>query len=181
MGKSQMIEDSDSTDTADKLVGRFLRNFATLERAIDEALVKLLKLEPQAGEIVLANMPFQKKVETLFASEKEFAAAPGKVREKTVADTRVQILTLNDQRNIAAHCSFDGTDDGRAVQFRQVVAKRDGLKISDVVWTVDDVERSCARVADLVRDVKELVETMKPYEPSLEFYDLRDSDNATLL
>lgn len=171
-----MFERSAAIDNANRLVGRFLQHFAALERAIDEALTALLSLDLGVAEVVLANMAFYNKVATLFAGEKQLAAAPDDLRREKLRSTRNRILQLNDERNIAAHSSFDAALNGTAVQFRRVVAKKE-LTITDTVWTEADVEAKCAEAALLAESVNTLVSEMKPFQP---FADVSDPRNLAL-
>ncbi len=172
-----MIERSTDTDAANRLVGRFLQHFALVESALDDALSSLLGLKPEVSAVVMSNMTIYSKIDTFFASEKQLAAMPDGARKAKLRSAKGRISGLNDDRNIAAHCTFDGFGGGEFVRFHRVKAKGE-LKISDIDWSEADVEKKCCEATQLVKDIQDLISEMKPFEA---FADGSDPRNIPFL
>lgn len=169
-----MIERSAATDNANRLVGRFLQHFAQMELALDQALSKLLKLPPLADEVVLANMDFLKKFNTLFASEAVLASRPHAERASKLRSVKKRMEQLNRDRVVAAHCCFSAVGDGTSLTFRRIQARDGKLTVSSIDWTENDVENKCSEASQLIRDISDLVSEMQPYELSADFSDPRN-------
>jgi hypothetical protein len=167
------LERNEPLDEACRLVGRFLKHYAIMERALDLAIGKLLGLQGSTIDIIGANITVAKKVEVLFSAEKFLAAIPEKGRERFLEKTRGRILALNDDRVIVAHSPFDPGPNG-GVSFRKVVT-RDELKFRDVPYSLQKIECKCKLAVGLATDLDRVAAEMKSYEPSFDFSDARNS------
>ncbi|MBY5662604.1 hypothetical protein [Rhizobium leguminosarum] len=174
-----MIERTEATDTANRLVGRFLQHFSLVEAALDKAITTLTGLNWSVAAALTANTPFVKKVDFLFLTEAEVSEKADHERKRFLRDTRSAILRINDNRVIAAHCGFDHNQVGSII-FRRVTANQT-LKISDVIWTEANVEEMCAIACELVKTIETIVDQMVPFKHKLDFSDSRNSGYATLL
>lgn len=166
-------------DEACRLVGRFLQSFATMEQAIDAVVGAVLDLKGGTVYVLAANIPFQKKVEILFAGERTVGAKPDKGRQLLLDRTRKAILALNDKRVIFAHCQF-GPAQGSGVIFQRVVPKQI-LKVDPVAFTPDEVHQLCQKALATAADIKRIADEMKKYMPSLDFSDPRNSGLFVLM
>jgi hypothetical protein len=167
-------EPIDDFGTAFRLVGEFLYHFAQLEREIDLALGLLLRIDLGALEVVASNMDFMRKVTVLWAAEGLLAEEPEPDRKQLLKRTWSSITTLNEDRKMAAHSMFEPDEDGSGVVFRRVVT-RQGLAISSVRWTVVDVSEKVRKINQTIQSLREIVHEMRPFEPSLDFSDPRNS------
>ncbi|MEO9297057.1 hypothetical protein [Devosia alba] len=175
----ELIPRTSETDKANRLVGRFLQHFALVEEAIDSGLTKLLGLDSGVSDIVAANVPLAKKIDILFSAENLLAEMPDSERGSLLKKTRSQVLSLNNNRIIAAHCRFDAIEEG-AIVFRRVVAKGK-LKIESVEWDEGDVERFCTDATVAAAAISTIVSELIPYQPRLDFSDPRNSMYLPLL
>jgi hypothetical protein len=166
-------------DEACRLVGSFLQNFALMEHAIDDGIRKLLKLEMGTADIICSIIPFAKKIDVLLSAENLLAELPDNARKTLLRETRSGVMSLNQNRIMYAHNSFSSSSSG-GVEFRRVVANGK-LSISIITHTLDDVEKLCAETISIRRKIDQIVSTMKPYEPSLDFSDPRNSMYIPLL
>jgi hypothetical protein len=169
----------DPESEAQRLVGQFLQHFALLEQALDAGIGKLLGLEGGKNEIVCSSIPFAKKLGVFFSSEGLLAAIPDAQRKNQLKETRSKIMALNQTRIMFAHNPFSANTDG-GVSFRRVVADTK-LQVSNVVLSSTDVLRLCEEAKRLVLQLGDLVSEMKPYLPSLDFSDPRNSGYIALL
>ncbi|MGO6818074.1 hypothetical protein ACCS67_24700 [Rhizobium brockwellii] len=174
-----MIERTGATDTANRLVGRFLQHFSLVEAALDKAIATLTGLNWTIAAALTANTPFVKKVDFLFLAEGVVSEKADDARKRLLRDTKSAILKLNDNRVIAAHCRFDHDDNGSII-FRRVTATQT-LKISDVTWTEAIVEGMCIRACELARAIEGIVDQIIPFKHRLDFSDSRNSGYVTLL
>ena len=167
------LEQSKALDEACRLVGRFLRYYAIMEHELDLAMGKLLGLEEGIIDIIGANIPLFKKVDVLFSAEKFLAAVPEQDREKFLKKTKSGISKLNRTRIIFAHCPFDAGANG-GVSFRRVTAGGE-LKVVMPDYSPPQIESECEMALSLAEDLRRVVAEMKPYAPSLDFSDTRNS------
>jgi hypothetical protein len=168
------LERNGPLDEACRLVGMFLKHYAIMEQALDLAIGKLLGLQGATIDIISASIPVAKKVDVLLSAEKFLAAIPEKGRENFLEKTRKDILKLNNDRVIIAHCPFEPGPDG-GVSFRRVVVTSGQLKITNVTSSLEEVESKCELAVELADALNGVVAEMKPYEPSLDFSDSRNS------
>lgn len=168
----------DGESEAHRLVGAFLQSFALVEQALDAGIGKLLSLERGKNAIICSSIPFAKKLGVFFSAEGLLAAIPSKEREKKLRKTRAAIHDLNQKRIMFVHSTFLYHVSG-GVSFRRVVA--DGkLKVDIVNLNKEDIEVLCEEAGRLVSEIDSLVSEMKPYVPSLDFSDPRNSGYLSL-
>jgi hypothetical protein len=165
---------TDPMSSACEMVGRFLYHFSRIELGLDEAIAKLFKLEPGAAEIITANVDFSRKV-NLLATMVELQA-PDMVKDWNDQAQKLfnAIRGLNDpHRQTLAHSRFEpeGSD---AVRFIRVVAKGK-LSHKEPVWTRSDFLRRYEEMQRISDDLSQLTAELRPYVPSLDFSDPRNS------
>jgi hypothetical protein len=155
-------------------VGEFLYHFSLLEQEIDDGIGKLLGIETGAVDIVTANMDFGRKVSVLRSAEWFKAKLADDSRTKKLKDTFNAIMALNDDRKIVAHCTFSFGQEKGAVIFRRVVAKKE-LKVENIEWSNDKFRESFRKIEETRHGVRQLIDDLIPYKPSLDFSDARNS------
>ncbi|MEZ5655546.1 MAG: hypothetical protein R3E04_06640 [Sphingobium sp.] len=158
---------------AQRYVGKFLQHFAETEQALNSGIGKLLGLAGGKVDIVCSSIPFAKKVNVFFSAEGLVASLPDSERRKRLKEIRSKIMSLNETRVIFAHCPFSSTEKG--VTFRRAVVREVKLSVTDIRKSWNEIEQLCYQADKLVRDLQELVSGMKPYKPSLDFSDPRNS------
>ena len=163
---------------AQRLVGQFLQNFALLEQALNAGIGKILDLNAAKTEIVCASIPYARKVELFFAAELHSASMPDLDRQKLLKEARGAALDLNKSRVIFAHHAFssDGKD---GVRFVKVTNAK--LEVSNVKLSPKEVEKLCERARETAARINLIAAEMKPYKPSLDFSDPRNSGYLVLL
>lgn len=149
-----------------------------MEQSLDRGIGKLLNLKGGVADIICSNIPFAKKQDVFFSAEGLLAAKPDKVRKSELKKLWNSIQYLNEKRVMFAHNPFSASDSG--IAFRKVVAKKE-LKISVVNLTSDEVFALCDKAHEISEKILALVAEMKPYVPSLDFSDPRNSMYALLL
>jgi len=177
---SETIPKKDALQAAFQQVGEFLYHFSLLEQQIDDGVGKLLGIGTGAVDIVTANMEFARKVSVLRSAENFKAAMPDEARKKTLKDTFGAIMALNDQRKIVAHCSFSPGKESGTVMFRRAVASKE-LKVETIEWSNKQFKDSFEEAKRITAGLRQLVDGMKPYEPSLDFSDPRNSGYLAIL
>ena len=158
---------------AQRLVGSYLQDFAQLEAALDDGIGKLLGFDGSTRDIVCSSLPFAKKVQVFFSAENYLATVPEAERRARLKDASKRTFQLNDKRVIFAHCAF-ASDAAGAVTFRRVVANGK-LSVSNVTITSGEVQSLRLEAQELAVELVALVEEMKPFVPSLDFSDPRNS------
>ena len=94
---------SDALSMACEKVGRFLHDFALLEREINNGIIAILELEGGAAEVLSQKLDFAKKVTLL----KTIAMETAPPEEKQDIDTTFKaVWKQNENRLLMAHCSF---------------------------------------------------------------------------
>ncbi len=89
-----------------ELVGRFLYHFSRVEMQLNEAIIKLFKLDPEAGAIITANIEFFKKlyiVQCAVSYQESKSTSPIANVEKIFN----RIASENQARQIVAHSAFE--------------------------------------------------------------------------
>ena len=119
------------------MVGRFLYEFALVEREIDEGIAKILDLKGGAADVVAGGVDFARKANLLRTVVLETA-----VEEKAgISKLFSTIFQQNDNRVFIAHSTFEPAAD-EAVQFRRTVARDGKIKKHDPLWTKEKFEAS---------------------------------------
>jgi hypothetical protein len=172
-------ENNEALQAAFRQVGEFLYHFSLLEQEIDDGIGKLLGIGAGAVDIVTANMDFGRKVNVLRSAEDFKAAMPDTEREKKLKDTFSDIMALNDERKIVAHCSFSYVKQPGTVVFRRAVAAKE-LRVENIEWDDKKFKESFKKAERVRASVHQLIEEMKPYQPSLDFRDPRNSGYLAL-
>jgi hypothetical protein len=93
--------------------------------------------------------------------------------KKSIEDTFGKLHAVNMERQVVAHSAFEPHEkDG--VQFRRTVA-RGQLNRLDPHWTEEKFEREFEKMEKLERELENILRHIKPYTPSLDFSDPRNS------
>jgi hypothetical protein len=150
------------------LVGRFLHHFALVEQKIDQAIIKLLRLDSKCAPMV-GLLDFVKKVDDLVRVN-----AVSQTKDKEfVNNVCNRAHTVNGYRRIVAHASFKPAPDGGVLFSRAVTAKGSVRPVSDP-WTNTDFARRYAEMTALEADLDKLIQLIKPLpqsrSPFLEMY-----------
>src|SRR5579871_3004121 len=122
------------------LVGQFFYAFARMERAMDDGIGVLLGLDPWQTRVVCSAIPLAKKVEVLFATERQLAAKPDKGRAKQLSTVKKQVHDLNGIRVKLAHYICDFEKDTLIIRH---VVNPNSFKISDLRFSVEEVQGFC--------------------------------------
>jgi len=108
----------DELSLACQKVGRFLHDFAILEKEINERIVDILRLKDEAADVVTHSLDFTKKSNILRTIA--VATAP-KDAKKSVDKLFNRIADHNEERILMAHSGFEPAAN-EAVQFKRTVA-----------------------------------------------------------
>jgi hypothetical protein len=150
---------ADPLQQACRLVGLFQYHFARIEQRIDQGVIKLLDLDYKAGPIVTGSVDFAKKLNLLWAVAYE-QATDDKGR-KFVDKTCGAVFTVNDDRQVVIHSSFEPAPNG-GVRFKRPVAKRGRFHVNDPVWDDKKFDAQYKKMTRLADDLDQLVEEIKP-------------------
>ena len=163
-------------------VGYFLYHFASLEEQINLAIKKLFGLNDVSSKILCANIDFFKKlniVQTCIIAQ--FSDTNGrqidKNRDEDFTTLFRDIKEINErQRLMVVHSPFEPSDD-KSIVFRRVTAKDGILKQSNPKneWTEGRFEEIIKKLTSTTTRLKEYVDSLQPYEPTLDFSDSRNS------
>jgi hypothetical protein len=137
-------------------VGRYLYEFALLEREINTSIVQILDLKSDAADVVSHSLDFFKKVNLLKIVANE--TAPKEDHDK-LHDLFNDIAKLNESRVLMAHGAFEPVpNDG--VQFRVTSARSGAVKVRDPLWTKQQFE-------DAYEKLRKTCESVKKVRPNL--------------
>ena len=123
-------------------VGRFLHDFASLEKEIDERIVDILQLKDDAAQVVANSVDFFRKLNILRTIAQ--ATAPEN-EKKSVEKLFSAIAEHNNNRVLMAHSVFEPAAD-ESVQFRRTIAKDGKVKVQDPLWSKNDFEEASAQL-----------------------------------
>jgi hypothetical protein len=150
------MANDDELAKACQKVGRFLHDFALVEREINRRIADILDLKGRTADVVLDGLeiPFFKKVDLLAVIALE--TAPDLKEQRKIRKLISSIAEQNINRIVMAHSAFEPTQ-GEAVQFRRTVAKKGKLTVQDPLWTKQQFEQASAtlmRLQDKLRELK---------------------------
>jgi hypothetical protein len=164
-------DDRDPLSVACELVGRFQYHFSKIETSINQGIAKLLNLNDIARDIVCANLDFVKKLNIIqTAIAYQFVD-----KDEAAVSALKQALGINDpHRQTVIHSTFEpfGND---GVRFQRVIAKRGVIDRRPQEWDKARFENFCKQMETLAPEIERLIENLKPYAPSLDFSDPRNS------
>jgi hypothetical protein len=150
----------DSLSHACELVGRFLHYFSRVELQLDDAIVKLFKLDLKTAPIITANIDFSRKLNIVRTAVNRQQKPKGQGILSIDADnTFKRIASMNDDRQVVAHSAFESEADG--VKFRRAVAKKH-LRHDDPHWTEKDFKDRFAKLQTLEGELKLIVGEIEP-------------------
>jgi hypothetical protein len=143
---------SAALDAACAKVGRYLYEFALLEREINTSIVQILDLKSDAADVVSHSLDFFKKVNLLKIVANE--TAPKEDRDE-LQDLFNDIAKLNEGRILMAHGAFEpAQNDG--VQFRVTSARSGAVKVRDPLWDKKQFEDVYAKLQSTRESVKQV-------------------------
>ena len=153
-----------------ELVGRYQYNFSKIERALDVGIARALDLNEGAALIVCANMDLKKKIDTV----KSIIRLQFNDEDRSIEKLLNKISGINSpDRQTVIHSSFESNgDDG--VTFTRIVARGE-LEKKPIIWTLKDFENNFSKMEKAAVELEKLVQNLKPYVPSLDFSDPRNS------
>lgn len=141
-------------DAACAKVGRFLHEFALMEREINTSIVQILDLKSDAADVISHSLDFFKKVNILKIVVTQTAP------KEDAADLQLlfsNIGKLNDGRILMAHGAFEpAPSDG--VQFRVTSARGGAVKVRDPLWT----EKMFEDAYTLLQQTREKLKKVRP-------------------
>ena len=145
---------------------------------MNDAITKLFSLKSETADIITANMDFSRKVNVIKSALVDQTDLTVPLNKKTFDGTFSQIREVNDARLIVAHSTFEPNGDG--VRFKRIVA-RDGLKRQNPEWNALKFDNYRLQMVSLEHNLLAYIETLQPYQPSLDFSDPRNSQYLGLL
>ena len=159
-----------------ELVGQFQYRFSKIERALNVGIAKVLDLNEGAALVVCANMDVMKKIDTIKAVVRlQFEDKDGSI--ETLLNKIAGIN--NPHRQTVIHSSFEpnGAD---GVKFTRVLARGE-LQNKPIVWSAKDFANRFIEMDSATAELEQLVQTLKPFMPSLDFSDPRNSMYLVML
>ena len=167
---------NDPLSVACELVGRFQYHFSKIENALDAGITKVFSLNDGASTVLVANIDFKKKADVV----KAMAALQFK-DDGSLDKLLSEILGINSpHRQTVIHSTFEPHDAG-AVKFVRVTTNSGKLKVDDTIWTAEDFAKHFSKMERVAADLNKVIAELKPYDPSLDFSDARNSTYITLL
>jgi len=155
----QHIIDPPNQEAAYQHVGRFLYHFALLEQELDRAIRYALDVDEDVADILAANIDFGRKLSILRSA---IQAQPKQDEAwKSKADAVVnKIFGFNEDRKVAAHSPFMGTENKGVVFFRNTATKR--LKREILTWTEEMVASRCKAMKQATSELERVRGEMMP-------------------
>src|SRR5690242_18585732 len=129
------MEPNERSDHACMLVGRFLYHFARVEQKIDQGVIKLFELDSKIAPAVIGSIDFAKKVNLVRTAV--LLQTNEESPKKTVSGTFSRVFSINMDRLVVAHSSFEATEEG-GVQFKRVSAKDGRVETIAPLWSSND-------------------------------------------
>jgi hypothetical protein len=163
-------------DEACALVGQYQYHFSKIEAALNEGIAKALQLNDGAAAILGAAIDFSRKVRILKAIVKQ----QFKDEDGTIDKLLNRIFGINDpERQNVIHATFEPAADG--VRFNRLMINRKGLERANYEWSREEFKGRFANMQNAATKLQQLVRELKPYTPSFDFSDPRNSMYLTLL
>jgi hypothetical protein len=160
----------DPLDVACELVGRFQYHFSKIEAAMNLGIAKVLDLNDSAKDIVCANLDFMKKITIIKAAvASQFVDKDGSI--DTILDRAAGIN--NPDRQTVIHSTFEPQGDG--VRFVRITTKGGQLTRQVQDWNRARFANIFGCIEILAGELEQVVADLKPYKPSLNFSDPRNS------
>jgi len=107
-----------------RLIGQFIWHWNLFERALDDAVVRLCKLDELYGLIVTANLTFQPKMNIITTVIELLGRKKTEEWKEEVKNAIARIHTINQEwRTLVAH-NLIVADDTKSVRFIKHTAKR---------------------------------------------------------
>jgi hypothetical protein len=176
-----MSDDSEShkrdpLDVACELVGRFQYHFSKIEAAMNLGIAKVLDLNDSAKDIVCANLDFMKKITIIKAA----IASQFVDRDNSVGAILDRAAGINNpDRLTVIHSTFEPQGDG--VRFVRIITRSGQLTRQIQDWNRTRFANIFGRMEVLAGELERVVADLKPYKPSLDFSDPRNSMYIALL
>jgi len=158
------------------LVGRFQYHFSRIEKALDAGIAKVFSLNEGASTVLVANVDFIKKVNVIKTMAALQFSDDGSLNK--LLDRIAGVNTPH--RQTVIHSTFEPYGEG-SVRFKRTTTAGGKLKVDDPIWTGDDFSRHFKEMDRLATELEKVIAELKPYEPSLDFSDARNSTYITLL
>jgi hypothetical protein len=141
------------------LVGQFMYHFGLVEQKIDQAVIKLLRLDKKCAPIV-GLLDFAKKANDLVRANAVMQATNRKDKD-FVNDVCNRANAVNGRRRIVAHASFKPARDGGVLFSRAVTAKGSVHPLSQP-WSDEAFATFYADMTALEADLEKLIARIKP-------------------
>jgi hypothetical protein len=160
---------TDPLARACELVGRYQYHFSKIEGQLDRGVAKVLGLKDGADDIVCANLDFIKKLNIIrSAVALQFTDTTGRL---STLLNRIAGINTPDRQTVI-HSTFEPHGDG--VRFSRLIAKDELQRISQD-WSENRFSQAYLNMQELTEQLEKVVAELKPYVPSLDFSDPRNS------
>jgi hypothetical protein len=166
----------DPLDVVCELVGRFQYHFSKIEAAMNLGIAKVLDLNDSAKDIVCANLDFMKKISIIRAA----IAVQFVDKDNSVGAILDRAVAINNpDRQTVIHSTFEPHGDG--VRFVRIMARDGKLTRQIHDWNRTRFTNAFGRMEVLAGELERVVADLKPYKPSLDFSEARNSMYIALL
>jgi len=178
MKTSSRKEGHDRLSETCELVGRYLYYFSRMELELDRCIMKVFCLKQDAANILTADMPIGAKLDIVGAMiESQFS---GKQRLSLLKILN-KIRDVNQEDRVTiAHSTFEahGKD---TVRFHRLTVKQGKRKLKSPAWTTTDFKKKFDKLEEWSSELRQLVNELEPYVPSLDFSDPQNSMYLALI
>jgi hypothetical protein len=142
---------------------------------MDHGISKVLTLNEGSKDIVCANLDFWKKLNIIRSA----VALQFEDKDKELVATLNKVMEINNYRQTVIHSTFEaGPNDN--VRFSRVIAKN-SLERQTQDWDPARFHQRFETMGKIKDELERLVTDLKPYTPSLDFSDSRNSMYLVLL
>jgi hypothetical protein len=156
----------DPLERACSLVGRFLYHFSRVEQKIDQAIIKLLDIDEKGAPVVAGGIDFFRKLNLVRTCACEQASNPGD--KQFSENVCIDVLTINNYRQIVAHSSFEPASGG-GVQFKRTESKDGRVRTLDRFGLIQ-ISPKYAKMSALESQLDRLIQVIKPTEIPFDWY-----------
>ena len=140
------------------LVGRFMKEWAIAEGALDEVIATSLKIDVVESWVIATTIPVYLK----WNIAKTFVALSQMRPEdkQTFKEMEKEFNQLVADRNVLAHCMFFASEEEDVVKFLRV-ASRGTIKSTIIEWSESDFTERVERIGGFRKKMKILNEKVK--------------------
>lgn len=122
-----------------RLIGQFIWHWNLFERILNDAIVKICKLEELCGLVITANLSFQPKMNVLTTMIDLLGSRKSEQWKEEVKNTIARIHTINNEWRILVAHNLAVIEDMKSIRFLRHSAKRK-LQFPRIVKTKKEFE-----------------------------------------